>query len=112
MYKFKILYSSIIFTILLMVTSMIKNETREIEKKIYYLNKDINKKEKDINETQLDFFYLSSPKILEERLEHVDKNRYLPMHYSKIFLSISDFLNLQNKFVIQESSNEKKIQKR
>ena len=33
MYKFKILYSSIIFTILLMVTSMIKNETREIEKK-------------------------------------------------------------------------------
>ena len=68
MYKFKILYSSIIFTILLMVTSMIKNETREIEKKIYYLNKDINKKEKDINETQLDFFYLSSPKILEEKI--------------------------------------------
>ena len=112
MYKFKILYSSIIFTILLIVTSTIKNETREIEKKIYYLNKDINKKEKDINETQLDFFYLSSPKKLEEKLEHVDKNLYLPMQYSKIFLSISDFLNLQNKFVIQESSNEKKIQKR
>tara|TARA_Y100000768_G_C23936913_1_gene663027 strand:- start:1099 stop:1437 length:339 start_codon:yes stop_codon:yes gene_type:complete len=112
MHKLKIIFSSIIFTILLIVTSTIKNETREIEKKIYHLNKDINKKEKDINETQLDFFYLSSPKILEEKLEHVDKNYYLPMQYSKIFLSISNFLELQNKFVIKEGLNEKKIQKR
>ena len=54
MFKSKIIISSVIFLILLVFTSMIKNETRTIEKKSYKLNKEISLKEKDINEAQLD----------------------------------------------------------
>ena len=108
MYKVKILISIIVFISLLVCTSVIKNETRDIEKKIYDLVKIIDIKEKDLNESQLDFSYLTSPAVIEKKIEYLDRNQYQPMEYSKIFLSMSSFLNLQNKFVTQEKKNEKK----
>ena len=42
MFKIKIFISLLIFSSLLFGTSVIKNETREIEKNIYQLNKKIN----------------------------------------------------------------------
>ena len=47
MFRFKILISLIIFSSFLFGTSIIKNQTREIEKDIYDLNKLIHQKEKD-----------------------------------------------------------------
>ena len=44
MFRFKIVISIIIFSLFLVGTSTIKNETREIEKKIYNLSKKIIKK--------------------------------------------------------------------
>ena len=108
MYKVKILISIIVFISLLVCTSVIKNETRDIEKKIYDLVKIIDIKEKDLNESQLDFSYLTSPAVIEKKIEYLDRNQYQPMEYSKIFLNMSSFLNLQNKFVTQEKKNEKK----
>ena len=61
MFRSKIIISILIFLILLIITSIIKNQTRIIEKKLYKLNKKITLKEKDINESQLDFYFLSSP---------------------------------------------------
>ena len=107
MLKFKIILSFSIFSLLLIGTSLIKNETREIEKNIYQLNKKINYQEKDLNESQLDFFYLTSPSMIEKRIENLDIKQYLPMEYSKIFLSISNFKNLQNKYVSQDWNWEK-----
>jgi uncharacterized protein with PhoU and TrkA domain len=49
MFKIKIFISIIIFSSFLFGTSIIKNETREIEKKIYKISKKISLKEKDIN---------------------------------------------------------------
>ena len=46
-----------------------------------------------------------------KKIKHLDRNQYQPMEYSKIFLSMSSFLNLQNKFVTQENKNEKKNKK-
>ena len=46
MYKVKILISIIVFISLLVCTSVIKNETRDIEKKIYDLAKIIDIKRK------------------------------------------------------------------
>ena len=43
---------------MLIVTSLIKNKTRIIEKKLINLSEKINLKEKDINESQLDFYFL------------------------------------------------------
>ena len=112
MFKIKVLISTIIFSFLLIGTSFVKNETREIEKNIYKLNKKIMAKEKDLNESELDFAYLTSPSMIEKRIEHIDNYKYLPMDYSKIFLSMSNFIELNKKFAIQEIENEKKIKKR
>jgi len=108
MFKFKIFVSVITFSILLIVTSIIKNQTRETEKKILNLSKIIKTKEKDLNESQLDFTYLSSPLIIHDKIKLIDNEKYVTMEYSKIFLSMFSFLDLQNKLVIQKNLNETK----
>ena len=112
MFKIKLIISIIIFSFLTIGTSVVKNETREIEKKIFVLNKKTNQMERDFNESQLDFFYLTSPSMVEKSIEHLDNIEYSPMEYSKIFLSISDFTNIQNKFANQRSQNEQKNKKK
>ena len=108
MFKIKIFTSIIIFSILLIVTSIIKNQTRETEKKILSLSKIIKIKEKDLNESQLDFSYLSSPVIIHDKIKLIDNEKYVTMEYSKIFLSISSFLDLQNRLANQRNQNENK----
>ena len=108
MFKLKIFFSVLIFSLLLIVTSFIKNQTREIEKEIFYISKKIHNKEKDLNESQLDFFYLSSPSIIEKKIENLDSIQYFPMDYSKIFLNLNSFTSLKNKFVIKKNKNQKK----
>ena len=111
MFKIKIIFLIIAFSILLVSTSIIKNQTREIEKKIYNLSQVIHKKEKDFYESQLDYEYLTSPLILEQSVEFLSDQKYFPMEHSKIFLSISNFLNIENKIAVQENHYEKKIKK-
>ena len=111
MLKIKFLISILIFSSLLIATSVIKNQTREIEKKIYNLSSIILTKEKDFNESQLDFFYLTSPSIIEDKIQHLDKYQYQPMEYSKIFLSMDNFINLENKLVNQKNEKKKKNKK-
>ena len=97
MLKTKFIISSIIFIVFLITTSAVKNETRILEKKITNLSNDILLKRKDINETQLDFYYLSSPKEVEKKLNIIGFNDYSPILNSKIFLNISDFTKINNK---------------
>ena len=107
MFKFKIIFSISIFGFLLIGTSYIKNQTREIEKKIFGLSKIIYNQEKNLSELQLDFSYLSSPSIIEKKIENLEHNKYLPIQNSKIFLSIDSFTDLQNKFVIKKDHEKK-----
>ena len=106
MFKIKIFVSIITFSILLIVTSIIKNQTRETEKKILNLSKIIKIKEKDLNESELDFSYLSSPSIIHDKIKLIDNEKYVTMEYSKIFLSMSSFLDLQNRLAIQRNQDE------
>ena len=108
MFKIKIFMSIITFSILLIATSIIKNQTRETEKKIFNLSKIIKIKEKDLKESQLDFSYLSSPMIIHDKIKLIDNEKYVTMEYSKIFLSMSSFLDLQNRLAIQKKQNENK----
>ena len=112
MFRLKICITVLVFSFFLIGTSLIKNQTREIEKKIYYLNKKIHYKKKDLNESQLDFSYLSSPSMIEKRIDKYEVEKYIPMEYSKIFLSLSNFIDLDKKFANQEGQNEKKIEKK
>ena len=75
-------------------------------------NKRIAIIEKDLNETQLDFFYLSSPENLSIKLENLDLVNYAPVDFSRIYLSYNDFINFKNKISILETNNEKNIQKK
>ena len=108
MFKFKIIFSISVFTFLLIGTSYIKNQTREIEKKIFSLSKIIHNQEKNLSELQLDFSYLSSPSIIEKKNENLQDNKYSPIENSKIFLSISSFTDLQKKLVIKKEHEKKK----
>ena len=61
MFNIKFVITSLIFVTFLIITSTIKNKTRVIEKEIFKLNNKIISKEKDINETYFEFYYLTSP---------------------------------------------------
>ena len=100
MFKLKIIIPSVIFLFLLIITSIVKNQTRIIEKKLYKLNQKITLKEKNINESQLDFYFLTSPAEIEKKIKLLSQNNYLPIKNSKIFLSLSDFTDVKNKISV------------
>ena len=111
MFRPKIIISAIIFLTLLIVTSIIKNQTRIIEKKLYKLNKKIYLKEKNVNEAQLDFYFLTSPAEVEKKIKVLGYKNYLPIENSKIFLSFLNFTTIQNNLSILKVQNEKKTKK-
>ena len=108
MFKLKVLFSTIFFSISLILTSIIKNETRENERKINKISKDIILKEKDLHESQMEFSYLTSPSEIEKKIQLLDYNNYNSMEFSQIFLSIQNFLDLQNKFANKEAMKDEK----
>ena len=110
--KIKLIISVCIFSILLVLTSAIKNQTRVIEKKIYKIDKRISAIKKDLHETQLDYFYVSSPGYLSEKIQHLAFIEYSPMDFSKIYLNFTDFTSAQNKITNLKEKNEKETQKK
>tara|TARA_B100000902_G_scaffold392720_1_gene445587 strand:- start:711 stop:1049 length:339 start_codon:yes stop_codon:yes gene_type:complete len=112
MFKTKFMISVTIFITFLIITSAIKNKTRIIEKKISSLQRTILIKEKNINEAELDFYYLSSPAELEKKLNLLGFNDYQPIQYSNIYFDISDLSKIQNKISNLNNINGKKIQKK
>ena len=107
MSRIKLTASLIIFAILLSFTSIIKNKTRLIEKKIFKLNKEISYKKKDLNETQLDFFYLSSPLQLSNKIKKLGLAEYQALDFSRIYFSMNDFKSSKNKISTLNIKNEK-----
>ena len=112
MLKTKFIISISVFVILLLATSVIKNKTRVIEKQILNLKKIILAKEKNVNEAELDFYYLTSPEELEKKLNLIGFNNYQPIKYSNIYFNISDLTEIKNKFSNLNNFNGKKIQKK
>ena len=108
----KIIIYSVIFVTLLITTSTIKNKTRIIEKKISNLSKQVWIKKKDLNETQLDFYYLSTPLEIEKKLIIIGFENYQPIIHSKIFFDISNFTSINDKITNLKGSNEKEIKKK
>ena len=110
MFKTKLIISISIFVTFLIITSVIKNKTRILEKEITNLK--ILSKKNELNEAQLDFHYLSSPAEIEKKIKLINSNNYQPISYSKIFFTISDFTELQNKISTLKNINEKKTEKK
>ena len=112
MFNLRFAISAAVFVTLLLITSTIKNKTRIIEKKISNINTQLLEKQKDINQAQLDFYYLTSPAEIEKKLNLLGFNDYYPIKYSNIFLDVSDFTKIDNKISNLENLNEKKIKKK
>ncbi len=110
--KIKLIISISIFSILLSVTSVIKNQTRILEKNIYKIDKKIAIFEKDFYETELDYFYLSSPNNLSLRIKELALVEYTPMELSRIYFNYNDFTNSQKKITNLKISHEKKAKKK
>ena len=112
MFRIKLIISIFIFSILLGVTSTIKNKTRIIEKEINKLDKKIEILKKDLHETQLDYFYVSSPRYLSKKIKQLAFIDYTPMDFSRIYLSYQDFSDYQKQITNLKINNGKKTQKR
>lgn len=108
----KFIISLSFFISFLLITSVIKNKTRVIEKQISNLNTKIFLDKKNISEAQLDYNYLSSPLEIEKKLDIIGNNNYQPIDHSKLFLNISDFTNMDSKVSKLKIKDEKKIKKK
>ena len=93
MFKKSITISLSVFFILMIFASVVKNNTRNIEKNIENLSRDISILEKELSDAKIDFIYLSSPEKLRKNLSNFKDKKYSSYDYSRIFLSTEDFLN-------------------
>ena len=112
MLKIKFIVSLLIFSILLGITSTIKNQTRIIEKNIYKIDKRVLAIEKDLHETELDYSYLSSPNNLAAKIKELAIIEYVPMDFSRIYLNYRHFIDYQKKITILKMNYEKKTKKK
>ena len=80
-------------------TSHVKNKTRNLEKNIEKLQREISSLEKKLSDTQIDFVYLSSPEQLQKNSLSLVEEEYLSFDYSRIFLSVEHFLKYNSKEV-------------
>ncbi len=92
MFKKSVIISLSVFFILMIFTSIIKNNTRNIEKNIEKLGEEISILEKELADAQIDFIYLSTPERLRKKLADLTNTKYFSYDYSRIFLSTKDFI--------------------
>tara|TARA_B100001175_G_C19257486_1_gene517761 strand:- start:47 stop:361 length:315 start_codon:yes stop_codon:yes gene_type:complete len=97
MFNRPLILSLSIFLILMVFTSVIKNNTRNIEKNIQKLNIEISILNQDLLNAEIDFIYLSSPEKLEKKLLLLDSQKYFSYDFSRIFLSTKDYINFSSK---------------
>ena len=108
--KAKFIISIFIFSLFMLTASYIKNQTRIIEKNIVSQKKKIVLLENEFYEAQLDYYYLSSPESVVEKIDRFADENYLVMEHSNIYLSLSDFFSSQNQNV-KNYTNEKNKKK-
>ena len=112
MFNSKLFFSLAVFTFFLIITSLVKNQSRIIEKQIKGLNINIIAKEKNISEAEMEFSYLSSPNKIEKKFNSRDLERFEPIKHSNIFSDINELNVLEKKLSNLINRDEKKIRKK
>ena len=112
MFNSKLFFSLAVFTFFLIITSLVKNQSRIIEKQIKGLNINIIAKEKNISEAEMEFSYLSSPNEIEKKFNSGDLEKFQPIKYSNIFYDVQDFNTIEKKLSNLIFIDEKKIRKK
>tara|TARA_B100000700_G_C15010655_1_gene840708 strand:- start:724 stop:1059 length:336 start_codon:yes stop_codon:yes gene_type:complete len=111
MFSKKLIISLVMFSFFMVFTSIIKTKTRLIEKNINLNERQISILESEIYESQLDFYYLTSPDYLNKKIIEYSDDEYLSIKYSEIYFSLNQFLE-EKKNTVKHVENEKKIQKK
>ena len=106
----KIIIPLSIFIILIIFTSFIKTKTRLIEKRIILYEKKIINLENNFREIQLDYFYLSSPEYISNKINECSDQEYLNVKFSQIYFSLNQFIEEQNQS--SKTINNEKIKKK
>jgi len=112
MFNSKLFFSLAVFTFLLIITSLVKNQSRIIEKQIKGLNINIIAKEKNTSEAEMEFSYLSSPNEIEKKFYSGDLEKFKPIKNSNIFFDVHDFNTLEKKLSNLINIDEKKTKKK
>tara|TARA_B100000579_G_C22702050_1_gene790276 strand:- start:134 stop:451 length:318 start_codon:yes stop_codon:yes gene_type:complete len=97
MFKKNFIVSISVFFVLMIFTSVVKNSSRNIEKNIENLNREISLLEKQLHEAEIDYVYLSNPENLNKHLINFKEKKYIAYDHSRIFLTIDDFLKYSSK---------------
>tara|TARA_A100001011_G_scaffold198908_1_gene207181 strand:- start:4725 stop:5054 length:330 start_codon:yes stop_codon:yes gene_type:complete len=109
MFKTRFVISIFVFFLLMLFTAYLKTKTMIIEKKIVKLEREIIVKKNDLYEAQLDFYYLSSPDYIYDKVMKFTNNNYVLMDIKNIYYNYEDFLKEENKNYI--TRNDKKKEK-
>ena len=94
----KLALSSVL--ILILVTSLIKNSTKEIEDKIFTINEDIRLLKEILGDVRLEYNFLSSPEKLtqyqaeyfQNNLKEIDINKIKIISINKNFLKTTNLI--------------------
>ena len=105
-FKKSLILSIVCFFLITITTSVIKNKSRNLEKDILKIKKDISLLEKQVSDAEIDFIYLSKPERLTKQLTKLKSKEYLTFEHSRIFFSVDHFLqhNLKISKNIKENS--------
>ena len=98
----KVLFATIF--ILILVTSLIKNSTKELEDKIFMVNENIRPLKSELGDMLLEYNYLSSPDKLnqyqtqyfEKNLIKIDITKIKKLDEKNSQIKVSDFIEKTN----------------
>ena len=96
-YNKKKLIISLIYLSFFIAIPIVKNESRQIEKQIQIYEGQIFSLEKNLLEANLEYQYLSSPAVLNDKVEKNLDQKYNSLDLSQIYLSIENFKSEQKK---------------
>ena len=97
MFNRPLIFSLSVFLFLMIFTSVIKNNTRNIEKNIEKLYTEVSILKNELLNAEMDFIYLSSPDKLEKKILSLNRKKYSTYDFSRIFLSTEEFINFSSK---------------
>ena len=95
-----------IILLLILVTSFVKNSTKEIEDQIFVINENIRPLKSELEDVLLEFNYLSSPeKLVQYQTQYFEKN-LIKIKIMKIKEIIENNENLEINDLISKNNNE------
>ena len=91
----------VVIFVLILITSLVKNSTKEIEDQIFAINEKIRTLKSELEDVLLEFNYLSSPeKLVQYQTEYFEKD-LIKINIKIGIININFFINFLSNFQFQ-----------